>query len=255
MTPEKQNPALEQAISGIRDESLPEYVVDAAAARVWHRLAAVGLPSALTAPAEHISGCEGFQALFADLRGGRLPESRELLVKDHLRECVACRRAFEGKVISFAPAPAAPASRSYRARWAIAAGIVAAGGLVVWLSISQFGAGPGHAIVQSISGTLYAVSPSGLRVIAAGETLPDGMEIRTARASNAVVVLRDGSRVEARERSEFSADSAGQDLTIHLDRGSVIVQAAKRRSGHLYLATADCRVAVTGTVFSVSAGL
>ena len=33
------------------------------------------------------------------------------------------------------------------------------------------------------------------------------------------------------------------------------MQAAHRRKGHLYVATTDCQVAVTGTVFSVSAGV
>ena len=33
------------------------------------------------------------------------------------------------------------------------------------------------------------------------------------------------------------------------------MQAAKRRSGHLYVAARDCRVAVTGTVFSVNSGV
>jgi hypothetical protein len=35
----------------------------------------------------------------------------------------------------------------------------------------------------------------------------------------------------------------------------VIVRAAKRSSGHLYIKTPDCRVAVTGTVFSVDSGI
>jgi hypothetical protein len=85
--------------------------------------------------------------------------------------------------------------------------------------------------------------------------LPDNVEIRTAKDSDAMLELRDGSVVELRERSGYSASQAGNDLTIHLDRGSIIVEAAHRRSGHLFVATADCRVAVTGTVFSVSAGV
>ena len=58
-----------------------------------------------------------------------------------------------------------------------------------------------------------------------------------------------------RERSSLSTTAAGIDLTIRLGRGSVIVQAAHRRHGHLYVDTADCRVAVTGTLFGVSAGV
>jgi hypothetical protein len=67
--------------------------------------------------------------------------------------------------------------------------------------------------------------------------------------------LHDGSHVEMRERSGLSVSERGHDLTIGLDRGAILVQAAKRHTGHLYVSTRDCRVAVTGTVFSVNSGL
>jgi hypothetical protein len=79
--------------------------------------------------------------------------------------------------------------------------------------------------------------------------------LRTAKDSDAMLRLSDGSMVEMRERSGFSTTSTASDLTVHLMRGSIIVQAAKRSRGHLYVATTDCRVAVTGTVFSVSSGV
>ena len=44
-------------------------------------------------------------------------------------------------------------------------------------------------------------------------------------------------------------------MTIALDNGAVIVQASRRNYGHLYVKTPDCRVAVTGTLFSVDAGI
>src|SRR5260370_7491794 len=94
--------------------------------------------------------------------------------------------------------------------------------------------------------------PTGIQVLAAGQDLPDGVEIRTAKDSDAMLLLKDGSVVELRERSGFSSSQTASDLTIRLGRGSIIVQAAKRRSGPLYVATADCRVSVTGTVFTVT---
>jgi hypothetical protein len=136
--------------------------------------------------------------------------------------------------------------------------VVAAGGLVAWFTIFQQGPS-GRAIVQSINGTLYEVSTDGLRSMRPGEALPDGVEIRTARDSRATISLGDGSLAELRERSGFSTSGAssapGGDITLHLDRGSLIVQAARRRSGHLFVATADCRVAVTGTMFGVNTGV
>ena len=252
MTPEDSHmdPALERAVSEIRNEAIPDEVVDAAAARVWARLSQATVP-----PVEHIRSCPDFQSLIPDFRAGRLPEARVMLLQDHLHECVACRRVFEGKVVAMPPAAVRPARKPHTVRWAVAAGVILAGGLVVWFSMVQSGPHAGRAMVQSVTGNLYAVSPAGLRVMKAGEDLPDGVEIRTALDSGATLALRDGSNVEMRERSGFSTSQAGKEITMHLDRGSVIVQAAKRRSGHFYVATADCRVAVTGTIFSVSAGV
>jgi hypothetical protein len=153
------------------------------------------------------------------------------------------------------PAPRAARRSVHTVRWAVAAVVVAAAGLSIWVAVDQFGTRTGRAIVQTATGTLYEITPAGIRVLAADQELPDGVEIRTAKDSDAMLQLRDGSVVELRERSGYSASQAGNDLTIHLDRGSIIVEAAKRRSGHLFVATADCRVAVTGTVFSVSAGV
>jgi ferric-dicitrate binding protein FerR (iron transport regulator) len=177
-----------------------------------------------------------------------------MLLQDHLHQCVACRHVFEGKVVTF-PAPRAARRTVHTVRWAVAAVVVAAAGLSIWVAVDQFGGRTGRAIVQTVNGTLYEITPAGIRQLAAGQELPDGVEIRTAKDSDAMLELRDGSVVELRERSGYSASQLGKDLTIHLDRGSIIVEAAHRRSGHLFVATADCRVAVTGTVFSVSAGV
>ncbi len=198
--------------------------------------------------------CAGFQAMLPDYRAGRLSEGRVTLVKDHLHECVACRKVYEGRV---AVMPAARPVRlpNYTVRWAAAAVVVAAAGLSIWVAVDQFGGHGGRAIVQTVNGTLYEISDAGIQALQPGQDLPDGVELRTAQASDAMLQLRDGSVVELRERSGLSTTQDASDLTIRLSRGSIIVQAAKRRKGHLYVATADCRVAVTGTVFSVSSGV
>jgi hypothetical protein len=251
MTPEFSpiDPALEQAVSEIRDEPIDPAVVEAAAARVWARLAAE-LPESHAA---HLRTCSDFQALIPDFRAGRLPEARATLVRDHLHECVACRKVYEGKVVTM---PVAISRRPViPMKWAAAAVVVLAAGVSVYIAAGQFGGASGRAIIQSVDGTLYAVSAAGLQRLASGQDLPDGIELRTAKDSDAVLQLRDGSTIELRERSGLSTTQNARDITVHLVRGSVIVQAAKRRSGHLYVATPDCRVAVTGTVFSVSAGV
>jgi ferric-dicitrate binding protein FerR (iron transport regulator) len=239
--------ALELAMTEIRNDTVDPAVVEAAAQRVWERLAATHAP-------EHIRTCADFQALLPDYRSRQLSEARRALVQDHLHTCVACRKVYEGRV-TVMPAPAVRRSNP-QVRWAVAAAVVLTAGAAVWFTVGQYGGGNGRALVQSVNGTLFVLAADGtLHPLAAGQDLPEGTEIRTAKDSTAMLQLRDGSLVEVRERSAVAAEAGGDDLTVRLSRGNVIVQAAKRRKGHLYVATADCRVAVTGTVFSVVSGV
>lgn len=229
----------DEELEAIRSESIGDEQVEAAAGRVWQRL-----------QERPIQGCPDFQALLPDYRAGSLPPARKLLLEDHLRECVVCRKAAEGRVMVL-PARRAPAP-VWRSRWAIAAGAVIVVAAASWFVLRPAG---GRITVASLDGAMYQVKANRVAPVAAGAQVAPGGEVRTGKDSGAVIRLIDGSTVEVRERSSFTVSESGTDVTLHLDRGAVIVEAAKRRFGHLYVATRDCTVAVTGTVFSVNAGV
>jgi ferric-dicitrate binding protein FerR (iron transport regulator) len=226
-------------LEAIRNESIGDEQVEAAAGRVWQRI-----------QERPIQGCPDFQALLPDYRAGSLPPARKLLLEDHLRECVVCRKVAEGRV-TVMPARRAPAP-VWRSRWAVAAGMVAVVAAASWFVLRPSG---GRITVASLDGAMYQVKANRVAPVAAGAQVAGGGEVRTGKDSGAVIKLSDGSTVEVRERSSFTVSESGGDVTLHLDRGAVIVEAAKRRFGHLYVATRDCTVAVTGTVFSVNAGV
>lgn len=213
-----------------------------------------------------IRNCEGVQRLFEPYRAGTLTEARKLLVEAHLSECGQCLRLFhEGReraAVNWSapewtrPGMAATAGRR-RLAWGVAltalAALLVAG---VFAYKAYWEVPPGvRAEVQSIDGAAYVGSGSGDRRVAAGAELREGEELRTAGESHAVLRLSDGSVVEVNQRSRLGVGARGRDLTVTLNRGAVIVQAARRTSGHLYVRTPDCRVAVTGTVFTVDAGI
>ncbi|HWS18152.1 MAG TPA: FecR domain-containing protein, partial [Candidatus Elarobacter sp.] len=99
------------------------------------------------------------------------------------------------------------------------------------------------------------VGYSGDQPLKVGDEVTEGQMVRTGGASHAMLRLRDGSVVEMNERAQFGVSMGRKDTTIQLERGNIIIQAAHRQTGHLYVAAQDCRVSVIGTVFSVNAGM
>ena len=232
---------LDQILQSMGQEEPSPAVTATAQERVWNTLSA--------GPA-----CATFRGQFAAYRAGELAEAPRLLLEDHLTRCAGCRRAFNSAPVVAMPAPAAPVKRRFAVpRWAIAAGVAAAALFVGRDSIDRALAPSGpRATVEAASGTLYALNAAPL---ALGAAIGDGEVVRTAAGARAQLRLADGSLVEVNERTELSLQAAWSGATIQLERGDIIVRAAKQRRGYLKVVTRDSEAAVKGTIFTVSAGM
>ena len=245
-------------LSGIRDERVEDKVVAEAAERVWKLIA--------RAPAAEVGthtlrSCEDFQALIPGYLAKQLAPARALLFEDHVHACVVCRHAVERAREGAPPRVWKLESKRRGApwawRWATATIAVTAVAVVILAFTNGLlpGQHPVRAAVAELNGSLYVVSGEEVRVIPAGYEIRNRDEIRTAKGSTAVIRLLDGSLVEVGERTDLSVSRAWKGTTIRLEGGQVIVQAAKQRTSHLYVATDDCLVSVKGTIFSVNHGV
>jgi len=259
MSIRKQNPEeiLDQAIAEIRSEEMSETAIEQGAARVWLKLAQASAPVETHGT---LRTCGDFQALISAYASKQLPEAQTWLLEDHVHGCPGCRTALDGarsaKVVPVAPRRAVQRFSAPQWKWAVAATLAIGVGLGAWGMRDSLLPAPGgpRAIVQSVNGFLYRVSDTGSSPIMRGMEIGEREDIRTARGSGAIVVLADGSLVEMRERSELSVSRKRSGTTIRLERGSVIVRAARQRQGRLYVATNDCLVSVKGTIFAVDRG-
>ncbi len=248
---------LNQALAELRTTRADDTTVTAAGERVWERLSQ---HSSVAGAVESIRGCEDVRALLPSYIAERLTAARALLVEAHLQECVSCRHERENSKRTVGPQPwqhELPRGASAAFRWVVVAAAVvllAVAGYFIQDRISRGPAGMRASII-SVSGSLYRIGSAGEQPLQAGDEIGEGEEVRSASGSRAMLRLRDGSVVEMNERAEFGVSMRRNDTTINLDRGNIIVQAAKRRTGHLYVAARDCRVSVTGTVFSVNSGM
>jgi hypothetical protein len=235
---------LERALQAMRQEAVDDKTLEAARARVWDEVTSVA------------GSCAEFQLEFRAYLSGALSGSRRLLLEDHLSRCRACRTSIaelkgERRVIAM---PLRSSSR--RMRW----GMLAAAAALVLTAVSAgrgsidalMAPGGPRATVVSADGGLYRLPGEEL---GAGAAIAEGETIRTGPGAHAVLRLADGSMVDVNERTELFATAAWSGQAIHLQRGDVIVRAAKQRRGYLRVLTRDSIASVKGTVFAVSAGL
>jgi len=248
----------ESAIEAIHADRPTSDQLSASADRVAERL---GLDHGVHAPSSVLVTCEDVRRRFLSRDAGVVPDSTLRLIDAHLLECQACRLRFQAGSAATAVRWSAPKTvriDAWRPRtfgWALAtAATFLLAGLFVYRAYWQVPPGV-RAEVESIDGSAYLISNNGDRQLAPGDKLSQDQRLRTSGGGHAVLRLSDGSTVEMNERSVLAIGARGVNTTIALDDGDVIVQAVKRTSGHLYVKTPDCRVAVTGTVFSVDSGL
>ncbi len=254
------NDKFDHLLSTIRNQHVDDKVVSRASERVWESI--TGEPSTFDASASRLRNCADFQALIPAYVEQRLPAGRVMLFDDHVHGCVACRHALQeardGEKQVVWKMKAGSSGRSRMWGWGFAAAAVAAVAIVaVGFNIGVLpGQHPVHGAVESVNGSLYAVSGDEVKLIPAGYEISSGTNIRTAKGSTAVLRLTDGSRIEMGERAGVSVSRAWKGTTIRLEDGQVIVQAAKQHAGaHLFVATDDSLVSVKGTIFSVRHGM
>ncbi len=243
---------LEEALEAMRQEPVDDQALDAARARVVNVLR---LRSDQAAGAAG-STCAEFRPDFPAYLAGTLGDSRRVLMDDHLSRCASCRAAMaelrgERRVVAMPQRSASPWRRwgSLAAAAALAATVLYAGRGTIDRLMAP--AGP-RATVVSVDGGVYRLMGG---TLAPDATLGDGEIVRTGPGAHAVLRLADGSTLDVNERTELFATAAWSGMTIHLQRGDLVVQAAKQRRGHLRVQTRDSIASVKGTVFAVSAGL
>jgi hypothetical protein len=271
---------IDAAAREIRDEQIDESIINQSAASVWARVSAQmsdensNLENLNTMNTnEHIDGCADFQSLIPAYLDKKLSTARTLLLEDHTNECIPCRRALKAqradasaKTATYIRKPAKPLgqprafmngwNRTNVVRWSAAAVFavcVALAGMFMYERLDLSGRTLA-ATVEDANGAVYVVSDTQSRQLMPGEQLQKGERVRTAKDSTAVLRLADGSTVEMRERSEFSVSENMRGVTVNLERGDVIVEAAKQHNGRLYVQTPDSLVSVKGTIFAVESG-
>jgi hypothetical protein len=260
---------LDSGLGAMRNRAADSGQVEEAASRVLRNLAAehakvVAHPASAEAQGiERIRSCDDFRSLIPAYLSSSLTASRNLLFEDHVHECVLCRKALEQARRNFRTeekyreAGFFPRPEIHLAKWVAAVAVAAGMVLALQTAMVRDFLRPidVHAMAQTVEGSLYSVDGQQVRPISAGQRIERSQVVRTGNSSIAVLELADGSRIEMNARSELALDHARDGVRINVNRGNIIVTAAKQHGGHLYAATKELGISVVGTVFEVNAGM
>ena len=249
---------LNRALDEMKAEDVDAATLEAARARVRQTLTSPGSAT-----------CAEFRpdlGAYLGAGGNVLAPARRTLVEDHLSRCPGCRAALAelkgGRRVVAMPASPKRGAR----RWPAPVRYLAAA--AVLLAIAYFGrdsidammapGGPRATVLSANGGVFRLAEPqttNGGRALGAGTALGERESIRTGPGARAMLRLADNSIVDVNERTELFVTAAWSGESIHLQRGDIIVRAARQRRGSLRVLTHDSVASVKGTVFAVSAGM
>ena len=247
---------LERALQEMKEEDVDAGTLEAARARVWEQVTNVG--SAACAEFR-----QDFQPYLVDDLGG----SRRMLLEDHLGRCPGCRARI-AEMKGERPVVTMPVRSS--SRWVQWGALAAAAALLFAVPYlgrdaidGMMAPGGPRATVVSADGGVYrlpvlsaeARSAKAEGSLQAGASIGEHESVRTGPGGHAVLRLADDSILDVNERTELFVTAAWSGQAIHLQRGDIIVKAAKQRRGRLRVLTHDSIASVKGTVFAVSAGM
>ena len=246
-------------IDRIADEIRSQKIDDATAREITDRVRQrLGIGEGDRRP---LTSCADYQAEIPAYVAGTLTQARALLVGDHTRECVPCRRVLMEARGATKPVSGRPLIRR-RSRFTTVALRMAAALVLILSGIGTF-----HLIgnvaadrslrasIDVIDGSLQLVEGSSTQNLDSDAVIRSHQVLRTAKSSGAMLRLGDDSLVEIDERSELAFRASRRGTTIELARGNIIVHAADQGDGRLFVSTNDCEIAVKGTIFAVNHGL
>jgi FecR protein/Putative zinc-finger len=247
---------LERALQEMREEDVDSGTLEGARSRVWESVTSAGSATQGTPLMRSGTSCVEFRQDFHAYLANELGGSRRILVDDHLSRCPGCRARIadlkgERRIVAM---PQRSSSRwVQRGALAAAAALIFA---VLYLGRDaidgMMAPGGPRATVVAANGGLYRLPVGSLE---AGAAIGEHESVRTGPGAHAVLQLADGSMVDVNERTELFVTAAWSGQAIHLQRGDIVVKAAKQRRGRLRVLTRDSIASVKGTVFAVSAGI